>query len=49
MGIGLKRMTGVGNGDQICDFRFKKSYNTSYGWPPEELPELKLEDENLRV
>jgi hypothetical protein len=40
MGIGLTRTQTIGNGDPICDFRFKKRGDTPPGWPPETLEEF---------
>ena len=41
-GIGFTRTQTIGNGAPICDFRFSKNTGTLSGWPPEKLPEWKI-------
>jgi len=38
-GIGFKRTQTIVNGAPFCDFRYKKDWETSRGWPPEKLEE----------
>ncbi len=45
LGVGFIRTQTIGNGDPICDFRFKKNIETISGWPPEELEEWKISKE----
>jgi len=45
LGIGFTRTQTIGNGDPICDFRFKKGVTTPRGWPPENLEEFKAKKE----
>ncbi len=42
-GIGMKRTKTIGNGSDICDFRFSKKFETPRGWPPDNLEEFNLE------
>lgn len=41
-GIGLIRTQTIGNGAPICDFRFKKNFETPSGWPPDNLEEFRM-------
>jgi hypothetical protein len=44
MGIQLERTQTLANGDCKCDFRFKtEGGKIKKGWPPENLPEFKLQ------
>jgi len=45
-GIGLIRTQTIGNGAPICDFRFKRNYETTSGWPPENKEEFKRNKTN---
>ena len=40
-GYGLKRTQTIGNGADICDFRYIKEGTTPPAWPPDNLPEFK--------
>jgi hypothetical protein len=40
LGVGFKRTKKLATGDPICEFRFKKDYQTPKGWPPENLEEI---------
>jgi hypothetical protein len=40
--IGFKRTKTLAAGDNFCDFRFIKGYNTPSGWPPEDLIEKSM-------
>ena len=40
-GNGLIRTQTIGNGAPVCDFRFKKNYETPSGWPPDRLEEFR--------
>lgn len=40
-GYGLKRTQSIGNGADICDFRYIKDGTTPRAWPPDNLPEFK--------
>ncbi len=40
-GYGLKRTQSIGNGADICDFRYVKNGITPRAWPPDNLPEFK--------
>ena len=42
IGIGFRRTKTLAAGDELCDFRFSKSYQTQNGWPPENLVEFKI-------
>lgn len=44
LGIGFMRTQTIGNGDPICDFRFKKGVITPRGWPPENIAEFKANE-----
>jgi len=37
--LSFKRTQTIASGASWCDFRFKKTWNTPRGWPPEELGE----------
>jgi len=39
LGVGFKRTQKIATGDTICDFRFKKDFDTPSGWPPDDLEE----------
>jgi len=39
LGVGFKRIQKISTGDTICDFRFKKDFDTPSGWPPDDLEE----------
>ncbi|MFX1270685.1 MAG: L-2-amino-thiazoline-4-carboxylic acid hydrolase [Promethearchaeota archaeon] len=41
IGVGFRRTQTLAMGHPRCDFRFSKSFETSRGWPPEELDEVK--------
>lgn len=38
--VGLYRTKTIGNGADLCDFRFKDGGNTPRGWPPDDLEEF---------
>jgi len=40
-GYGLTRTQTIGNGADICDFRYLKNGSTPRAWPPDKLPEFK--------
>jgi hypothetical protein len=40
-GYGLSRTQTIGNGAEICDFRYLKDGKTPRAWPPDNLPEFK--------
>lgn len=40
MGIAFTRTTTLGNGGEICDFRFAKKGEIEEGWPPNRLQEF---------
>ncbi len=46
LGICFFRTKTLGNGDDVCDFRFKKIGDTVAGWPPEELLEWRYNKTN---
>jgi hypothetical protein len=39
LGVGFKRTRKISMGNPICDFRFKKGFDTPSGWPPDDLEE----------
>ena len=39
-GYGLTRTQTIGNGADICDFRYIKDGSTPRAWPPDNLPEF---------
>jgi len=41
-GYGLKRTQSIGNGDDVCDFRYLKNGTTPRAWPPDNLQEFKM-------
>ena len=41
-GIGMKRTKTLGNGSDMCNFRFSKKFKTPQGWPPDDLEEFNL-------
>jgi hypothetical protein len=42
-GYGLSRTQTIGNGADICDFRYLKNGKTPRAWPPDNLPEFTKE------
>jgi hypothetical protein len=40
-GYGLTRTQTIGNGAEVCDFRYLKKGSTPRAWPPDNLPEFK--------
>ncbi|MFX1476861.1 MAG: L-2-amino-thiazoline-4-carboxylic acid hydrolase [Promethearchaeota archaeon] len=40
-GYGLARTQTIGNGAEVCDFRYLKNGTTPRAWPPDNLPEFK--------
>jgi hypothetical protein len=40
-GVGLCRTRTIGNGGDLCDFRFKENGKTPSGWPPDDLEEFR--------
>jgi hypothetical protein len=40
-GYGLTRTQSIGNGADICDFRYLKGGDTPRAWPPDHLSEFK--------
>ncbi len=40
LGFGFFRTQSLGFGAPMCDHRYVKHYNTSRGWPPDDLPEF---------
>lgn len=45
-GNGLIRTQTIGNRAPVCDFRFKKNYETPSGWPPDSLEEFRMKKIN---
>ena len=46
LGIGFKRTKTIATGEDFCDFRFIKNYQTKRGWPPENLEENQTSQAN---
>jgi len=42
--VEFSRTQTLSGGESYCDFRFRKGGSTPRGWPPEDLPDFKIEE-----